>query len=723
MRRFPFKLHPLTTAYPVKFRLLLCALLMCATCPAAESGTRVLQNDALARTLSTDNNVLRTISLANKLAHTTLTPAPAPEFRLRVSQGTDRPETAVILTSDDFRVLKSGSRASPGVQELTFTLTNELHQLGVVVAYELAGNDPFMRKRLEIAAGKTLTLERIDVEALDLPDAWQPYTNREITATVPGHWNPGLGQPLYTSNSATFWGIEFPAADNYVRNGALYAGYLWGRNLQPGQSYRTYAAIVGVADDPAFVQDAFFDYINRIRARPLRLQVQYNSWFDHGSRVSRENFAASVATVNRELVALRGNRPLNAYVIDDGWEDARADWSDKVWKVNEKFDPQFTSSRDTVTNVGARLGLWLSPGCLFGAHAEVAAMRAQGFESLDDWMSMAGPRYMQALEDRLVELTRQGVGFYKLDGLFGHLNRRDFDLHGEKYGLPSLPQLGAQGFSAGDARLNDPRYDELKIYYLTAGTERLMQIFQKLGKVDPDIYIVISNGAYLSPWWLMYVDSVWMINAGDAAKGASRTAELVYRDGRYHDIWQEQHTQFPMCSVFNHEPKKTAADESADTFRQYLFMSLSRGTGLLELYLKPSVLQPADWDVLTEGLRWANERFPAFARVRMHGGNPAAGEVYGYTAWNRTNGYISLHNPSDQPRSYSMKLDRAFGLLPPGGTFHLSSPLAGSLRGLPENCRFGDSLTLELSPHEIRILDFDALIQPGTIKRTQPQAP
>jgi len=245
-------------------------------------------------------------------------------------------------------------------------------------------------------------------------------------------------------------------------------------------------------------------------------------------------------------------------------------------------------------------------------------MRAQGFESLDDWMSMAGPRYMQALEDRLVELTRQGVGFYKLDGLFGHLNRRDFELHGEKYGLPSLPQLGVQDFTAGDARLNDPRYDELKIYYLTAGTERLMQIFQKLGRVDPDIYIVISNGAYLSPWWLMYVDSVWMINAGDAAKGASRTAELVYRDGRYHDIWQEQHTQFPMCSVFNHEPKKTAADESADTFRQYLFMSLSRGTGLLELYLKPSVLQPADWDVLSEGLRWANERFPAFARVRMH---------------------------------------------------------------------------------------------------------
>ncbi|TAK94642.1 MAG: hypothetical protein EPO07_16425 [Verrucomicrobia bacterium] len=646
--------------------------------------------------------------MANKLSGATVAPAKSPEFRLRLSQGTERPETAVALTSADFRVLKFAPHESQSRQELTFALTNEVHQLGVEVSYELSGADHFMRKWLEIISGKAVTLERIDVEVLNLPDAWQPFTNREITANAPGRWNPGLGQPLYTSNSATFWGVEFPAADNYVRDGGLYTGYLWGRKLQPGQPYRTYAAVMGVADDPAFVTDAFFDYINRIRARPLRLQVQYNSWFDFGSSVSQEKFAASVLKVNQELVTARGNRSLNAYVIDDGWQDAKADWSDKVWKVNEKFDPRFTSSLSTVKDVQSRLGLWMSPGCLFGAHAEVAALRAQGFEALDDWMSMAGPRYMQALEDRLVELTRQGIGFYKLDGLFGHLNLRNFELHGEKYGLPAMPQLGLQGFTAGDARLNDPRFDELKIYYLTAGTERLMQIFSKLGAVDPDIYIVISNGAYLSPWWLMYVDAVWMINAGDAAKGGSRSDELVYRDGRYHDIWRTKHTQFPMSSVFNHEPKKTTTGESPEIFQQYLFMSLSRGTGLIELYLKPSILRPADWDVLSEGLHWATERFPTFARVRMHGGRPEAGEVYGYTAWDQTRGYISVHNPSDKPQSYTVKLDRAFGLPPRSGTFHLSSPLAGSTRGLPEQCKSGDSLTFELSPREIRILDFDS---------------
>ena len=82
-----------------------------------------------------------------------------------------------------------------------------------------------------------------------------------------------------------------------------------------------------------------------------------------------------------------------------------------------------------------------------------------------------------------------------------------------------MPQLGLEGFSSNDERLNDSQYDELKLYYLTAGTERLMKIFNRLEEVNPDIFIAIANGAYLSPWWLQYVDVVWLINAGDAAKG------------------------------------------------------------------------------------------------------------------------------------------------------------------------------------------------------------
>lgn len=695
-------------------------LLLLAGFPVLAADRFTLENDALARVVSTEGGVLKTVEILNKRAGLTAKPAGAPEFRLRFSQGTDKPDTQFTLTATDFKV--AGADATK--TSLVVRLQQADRQITVEVRYELAPGEPWLRKRLAITSAKPVVLERIDVEAFTLPDAYQPYTNREITASAAGRWSPGLGQPLYTSNSATFWGIEFPAADNQVRNGALSAGYLRGLPLAAGETLRTYPAVMGVADDPAFVSDAFFDYIDRIRVRPLRLQVQYNSWFDYGGGVKKETFAQSVAKIDDELIAQRGNPPLAMYVIDDGWQDTGASWSDKVWKVNSKFDADFASSVAATKAAQSQLGLWLSPGCLFGASSQVGKLRGQGFEALDNWMSMAGPKYMQALEDRMLELTRQGVGFFKLDGVFGHLNLRNFELHGAKYGLPEMPQLGLEGITAGDKRLNDPKFDELKIYYLSAGTERLMKLFAELAKVNPDIYLIISNGAYLSPWWLMTVDTIWMINAGDAAGGSTRTDELVYRDDRYHEIWREQHAQFPMCSIFNHEPKKTSTGESKDEFRRYLYMNLSRGTGFIELYIKPFALQPGDWDVISEGLFWAQEIFPTFRRARLHGGSPKAREVYGYSGWTAWSGYLSVHNPSDVAKTYTVKLDRAFGLLPGTGPFHVSSPLDDATRGLPATVNFGDTLTFELQPREIRVVNFSTKPQDWTkLRALQTRSP
>ncbi len=683
---------------------------------AAEGERQVLENAFLRRAFSTEGGVLRTVDITNKRIGLTVQPAAAPEFKVRLSQGTSRPETAFTLCAADFLVTK----VAASDRRLTYSLECAARQLQAEVQYELAEGDFYLRKRLTVTSARPLTLERIDVEALSLPDAYQPYTVREVTANAPGKWSPGLGQPLYGQKSATFWGVEFPAADNRVVDGTLTVGYLWGRKLEAGTPYTTYTSVMGVADDPALVKDAFFDYIERVRVRPLRLQVQFNSWFDRGGGVTKENFAESVAKIHQELVVARGCRPLSAYVVDDGWQDTQADWSDKVWKVNGKFDPDFASTLAAVKASGSKLGLWLSPGCLFGASRQVPKLREKGFEALDDWMSLAGPKYMDALEARMVELTRQGVVFFKLDGLFGHLNLRNFELHGERYGLPALPQLGLDGVKSGDKRLNDPKYDELKIYYLTAGTERLIQIFKKQAEVNPEVFLLISNGAWLSPWWLMYVDAVWMINAGDAAGGSSRTAELVYRDERYHEFWTRQNAQFPLSAVFNHEPKKLNSKETKEAFRKYLYMNLSRGTGFVELYIKPDKLAAYDWDVLAEGLQWAYEVFPTFGRARMHGGNPGAGEVYGYTAWQGDQGYVSVHNPADTLRTYTVKLDRTFGLPPGGGMFHVGSPLEGSARGLPEVVYAGTTLELALEPREIRILNFD--VQPkewAALKRLQ----
>ena len=166
-----------------------------------------------------------------------------------------------------------------------------------------------------------------------------------------------------------------------------------------------------------------------------------------------------------------------------------------------------------------------------------------------------------------------------------------------------------------------------------------------------------------------------MINAGDAAKGDNRTGELVYRDQIYHQIWKEENTKFPMSAIFNHEPKKTQTNETPETFRDYLYMNFSRGTGFIELYIKTDSLSPTDWDILSDGLKWARKAFPTFNNVVMHGGSPQRNEVYGYTAWTEKQGYISLHNPSEKSQSYHLKLDKALGVPETKKRFKVDSPI------------------------------------------------
>lgn len=677
-------------------------LMIAGACLKKEEYT--IENQFLSRTLTIEGGKLHTIHLKNKLSGEELIPQSDTEFQLRISEGTHIENTDILLTSEDF---KYQNLLKQTAEELVFLLINKTHGLQVELHYELSADSHYLNKFLKVRAEKPITLERIDIETIKLEDIYQPYQIKQITAQGSAQWRPGLGQPLYTAKSALFLGTEFPAAYNFVKENTGYCGYLWGKELSPDEDYITYKSVVGVADHPDFIQDAFFRYIDQIRIRPFRLQIQYNSWFDYYQKVDKEKFATSVKKVNQKLVTERCLPPLKAFVIDDGWQDTNADWSDKSWKVNEKFDVDFKFSKEAIKNAHSNLGLWLSPGCLFGAQPSARRYKEQGFEVLGNWMSMAGPKYMQLFENRILELTQEGVTYFKLDGLFGHLNTREFELNGEKYGIPYMGQLDTDSLSPSDERLNDKKYDELKMYYLVAGTERLMQIFKKQNVLNPNVYVVISNGAYLSPWWLQYVDAVWMINAGDAAGGSSRTEELVYRDGVYYDTFVKEKTQFPLNSVFNHEPKKTTTGETAKQFSEYLWMNLSRGTGFIELYIKTEKLSETDWDVLADGLKWAHRVFPFFKFSKMHGGSPEESEIYGYTGWNENGGYASFHNPSEsQTKTYSFTLNRAFGVINSLDKLIISSPLSNAEEMEGKTISNGEKIEITLEPGEVKVLEF-----------------
>lgn len=672
----------------------LLALFLVDSAKLFASDTASIGNEYFSRDLSWEGDRLVTKTLTNHLIERNVEFAGGDEFSVTVRrQGKD-----LRLTPGAFEV-RSTTLAPDGMSfDVQLAATDA--PMDVVVRYTTRPGQPWMNKQLQITALDTLQIIKVEVEHLTTSEAYAPYRSDQMTSQGPAQWRPPLGQPLYTTASATWWGIEFPAARNHVDDKTLICGYLTQVDLHDGDTYTSHKAVMGVADDTDFVKEAFLDYIDKTRARPLRLQTQYNSWFDYNRAVDADSFTASVRKVNEELVLDRGVPPLRVYAIDAGWQDMTQDWSKVgVWPVNDKFSPGFKRSLKEVQKAKASLGLWVSPGCLFGSQKAIGPMKEAGWRSLDPWMSMTGEHYMNALEDRLVQLASSGVSYFKLDGVFGHLRTRNFDI---------------EGFQGSEKTLNDAKYDEAKERYLSLGSERLVKIFDHMGKVNPDIYIVISNGAYLSPWWLQHVDAVWLINVGDHARGNDRTSQLAYRDGAYHQMTAAtaDNTQFPLNSIFNHEPKKVSSDEDPETFRRYLLMSLSRGTGFVELYLHTFSLSERDWDVLADGMKWVHHIFPAFKRSRMIGGSPIDGEVYGYSGWTADSGYVSLHNPSEEHRKFRIVLNRSLGLpkaaVTQRRTYVVSSPLKEDQSELPKQATAGTQCTIKLPPGAIRILEFSA---------------
>lgn len=661
---------------------------------AASPDGIVLTSSYLRRQVLDSEGKLRTGKVLNHLGKLSAQVERGDEFAIELlSEG-----ESTRYTATDFEVEGHELNSKDGISSVVVKLSSSKAPVDVLIKYWVTDNEAWMRKCLVVTAKEDVVIERVEIENLKVPGAYQPYQADQLLAKGRMMWRPPLGQPLYVKGLGAWWGTEFPAARNEVNDGILVCGYSTEVVLQKGESYTSYNAVMGVADDPDFVKDAFLDYIDATRARPFRLQTQYNSWFDYHRDVDAKKFSASVRKLHEELMVDRGVPPLRAYVIDDGWQDVAKDWTKVgVWPVNDKFPNDFQNSRAEVRKASAELGLWLSPGCLFGAQRAIPQMAKADWRSLDPWMSMTGEQYMDSLETRMVGLASSGVAYFKLDGVFGHVNTRNFDI---------------AGFKGSEEELNDAKYDDAKERYLSLGSQRLIRIFKRMGEANPDVYIVISNGAFLSPWWLQHVDAVWMINAGDAAKGEDRTGELVYRDRAYFQLASKtaDNTQFPLNSLFNHEPKKTSGAETTESFRRYLFMSLSRGTGFVELYLETFELSESDWDVLAEGIKWVHKVFPNFRRSRMIGGNPAENQAYGFTGWTQDTGYLSLHNPSNDTKTFRIALNRELGLpksvVENGDVFVISSPLEGDTDGLEKRYKSGAEFSIVLPPKAIRVIEF-----------------
>lgn len=614
-----------------------------------------------------------------------------------------------------------------------------------VVMYD---GDHFMRKYLEISvpeAQKTnAAIDYIDLESLvtGAGDAtWTIPTDAGGIVQM-DQYRANLGQPIYIQGM--FFGCEFPVADNQIVDGTGHLRYYSGKSftrleaddqLTTDGKYVTWQTVAGAArsTENAVIQADFFEYIKSI-ATPSDFRIQYNSWFDNMMRIDDDNILSSFIEIDKELNNA-GVRPLDSYVVDDGWNNYNnTGIVDAVrsgttlnqtgfWEFNSKFPKGLTPSSELVHNFGSNFGVWVGPrgGYNFeGTMADILVKSGKGSKAGS--IDVADRVYLENFENMAIQWMRDyGVNYWKWDGF---ADNGQYNTWAATDGVPGYANHHMTGGYQHMYHVTD----------LWEGWIDLMEAVRQAGKDYNINKLWISLTCYVnpSPWYLQWANSVWIQcihDQSDAGSSASKMdRQLTYREACYYDFLNNHQFQFPFSNIYNHDPIygvegtgmniNTATDEQ---FQNYLYMQSTRGTAFWELYFSDSIMTPGKYEVTAEFLEWAEENYHMLKNSKMFGGDPystvrlssvnggGTSDAYGFSCFDGTDGLISLRNPAAEAKSVTVHFDRTIGVPENAGTLkyhieHSHNLTAGT--ATTGTMAYGQEYTVTLQPDEVRILRF-----------------
>ncbi len=574
----------------------------------------------------------------------------------------------------------------------------------VSLFYEATNDKPYLYKTLRLASSdSSVMLDSIDTEFISLPrDLKQKWSRPDMDEAYLSKYHSALGQPIYLNGM--YFGNEFPANDNNIEDGIAHITYYSGKaladiNTESG-AYCTWKTVVGAARslDYEVIRADFLEYIRDI-SQPIYLRTQYNSWFDHMLDINKDNIRDSFFEIEKELTATRV-APLHSYVVDDGWTD----YDKPFWCFNEKFPNELYESSALAKHFASDFGLWLGPRGGYNLKTYPFARRMQkakmgGANRQAKDVCTADHRYIQNLSKLFLDyMKRFDINYWKLDGFLLK------SCHSKKHGHPT-----------GGYR---------DIYCFTDHWENWTRLLKEMRdartKEGKSLWINQTSYCNASPWYLQFSESLWLQNctdigfldkadSGEEMKGADFDRMLTYRDDRYFDFIETRAYQFPLSNIYNHEPIYGNTAEikmTDDEFRKYLYMIATRGTAFWELYYSFNMFNKAKWRINADVLGFLKENFHILRNAKLLGKSPKTGSPYGYSAWDGAEGILSVRNPLNRPQSFSVTLDRLIGVAEDANDLTCAVILPYTESVEEKHYTYGDTFTVELEPHEVRILRF-----------------
>ena len=661
------------------------------------SNSIVIENSVLRKTLVIERDFIVSCEIFNKLSSAHLVSQQgSEEFILRFKAGFFSKE----IKASDLKVdaVEKNETDIGEVYTILFAPFKVADsRLLLKLVYSLKKDSNIIRKHIELSfdkrGNKAIILDYIDFESVKFDSSLSSWSiPKQENSHVPGYALE-MGQPIYVDS--LFFGIEFPATLNKIEDSTTLLRYYSGKKLAEIMSNNLYVsreAVLGASDGKTFpqVQRAFFEYIKTI-SKPIKLRRQYNSWYDHMLNITRENVYGSFLEIEKSMTDV-GEKPLDCYVADDGWND----YSKGFWGFNEKFPDELYPFSSLAGALSSNFGLWLGPRggytndtIKFARHIEKAGNGYVNKNSKD--ICVASDKYIAKTSALLLDYQKRfDLNYWKLDGFAQRPCKNKHHDH----------MTGGYSY----------------MYFYSDIWEKWTAVFDELyANSKGNYWINLTCYAPPSPWFLRYVSSLWMQISDDVGfigkKGqvSDKDRMLSYRDEKYLDFYNIRQFQFPQRALYNHDPiygNEAKVSMSDEDFREYLFTMAMRGTCFWELYYSYNMMNKAKWRINYSVLRFLEDNIDVLANSVIFGGRPSKSQVYGFSAFADNEGILCLRNSSAAATDYTVRLDESIGV----NKNLIYAPsvqiLPYSVRGIGDIYSYGDTVKVSLAPYETKIIHF-----------------
>lgn len=503
-----------------------------------------------------------------------------------------------------------------------------------------------------------------------------------------------------------FMGLESPLAKINVQDTSVSINIGSMNELTPGKS-RTYTTGIGVSPTNQ-VKRAFRYYLERERLHFRRPLLMYNSWWTFPMNDYDQNHpdlqpGETVQPTEQELTDFinmygdnLGSRgvTVDSYQIDDGWDNIDAN---PVWSFNHTSLPnEFKNLKETAANHDGQLGVWMSP---FGGYSGRDHRTSNNMElnPIGGKFKLSDPNYYKVFKDRVFDMIdNQGVTSFKFDGVGKGL-----------------------GISGPDA-------STFKEY------ENLLNLLLEIREHSPDVFIYCTVGTWASPYWLWYTDSIWRDNAdqGISGEGTGNTEApgiqdrekwINYRDNAIrqhnvvenpymtinelmtHGVTYSTHANYKFNNDLNQQYVK-------DSLLHDMKMLFALGGSLQELHIQKDQIDALTeenknfiWDNLAKNIKWSQENFALLSDNQWVGGSPNAGQVYGFASWSKEKAILSLRNPSNSEKTFTIDPQEIFNIPEGEAKTYLFTERDGVK--IPFEVTAGKPVNIKLKPFDVLILE------------------